>query len=86
MPKNPFMSENPPAFNETEMVVTADRSYYSKTRAVVAGRDQVNQEMSLSDSPFGETHWFCATFATGSCEWTGPLVARHISCPGADDI
>lgn len=64
---NPFMSEHPPVFNETEMEVTANLSYYSKTRAV-AGRDSVNEEMSLGDEEFGDIHWYCATFATGSCK------------------
>ncbi|KAJ0110237.1 hypothetical protein J7T55_000670 [Diaporthe amygdali] len=84
VPENPFMSENPPAFNETEVVVTANRSYYSKTRAVIAGRDQVNQEMSLSDSPFGETHWFCATFATGSYSEVYQALAR-VGAPGGSN-
>ncbi|KAL1852080.1 hypothetical protein Daus18300_012292 [Diaporthe australafricana] len=81
--KNPFMSEHPPVFDETEMEVTANLSYYSKTRAV-AGRDSVNGEMSLADAPFYDTHWYCATFATGSYDEVYSAIAR-VGAPGGRD-
>lgn len=66
---NPYMSPTPRPFNETEMVVSnLSYSYKPAGSASIAGRADVDPGVNV-DQGYGETHWYCGNFATGSCRW-----------------
>lgn len=69
MLNNPYMSPTPRPFNDTTMSVSNfSYSYKSASGISLQSRDEVNQGISV-DQGYGDTHWYCGNFATGSCKF-----------------
>lgn len=72
---NPYMNRIPQSFNETTMSVS-NLSYSVRPASGVSieSRNDVNDGISL-DHGYGDTHWYCGNFATGSCKHTVPILS-----------
>lgn len=71
--ENPYMNPTPQSVNETMMSVSNfSYSYKSASGISLERRDEVNQGVSV-DQGYGDTHWYCGNFATGSCKSTVPV-------------
>ncbi|KAG8157588.1 hypothetical protein KVR01_012630 [Diaporthe batatas] len=82
-PTSPFMTNNRPSYEASEVFDAGNSTYYYKYPDRVAARNDIHGSLKLSDF-FGPMHWDCSTFATGDANELQEVVSR-VGAPGGQD-